>query len=178
MTRISYDPRQANKGMDLEAMIERAIEHYNQNKVALLQKIPTPIRPVKVDYKKGVIYKAFFEKKSTVDYIGNYKGYMLAFDAKENSIETRFPLSNVEEHQYSYLRRNKENGGISFLIVSFTTQGEIYYLPFRVLDRYWKGREKGGRKSIPYDEFEHEIEPRGLIRVDFIEVVKGVINNA
>lgn len=162
-----YNASQANRGMELEVEIEAAIHTYKHNRVALIQKVPTPIKPVKVNYKRGMILQAFFEKKSTVDYIGNYRGQMLAFDAKETSTKN-LPLSNIEDHQFEFMRMNDEMGGISFLIVSFTAEGEIFYLPFQQLEEYWILARRGGRKSIPYSDFHSEIRPRGLIRLDFL----------
>ncbi len=53
------------------------------------------------------------KKKSTVDYIGLFKGVPIAFDAKETKIETRFDLSNIKEHQYHFLENWEKNGGIA-----------------------------------------------------------------
>lgn len=178
MTRWNANYQYANRGMELEQEIEGAIFSYLYRKIALIQKVPTPIKPVEVNYKKGIITKAFFEKKSTVDYIGNYRGRMIAFDAKETST-TNLRLANVEQHQYDHLKFNHHLGGISFLIVSFTEEGEVFYLPFSTLDEYWILSQRGGRKSIPYSDFLHEIKPGGLVRLDFIrnvdEYMKGEI---
>lgn len=161
--------------MDLEKETIIACEYYRKIKKALIHKVPTPIHPVKVDYKSGKITLAFFEKKSTVDFIGNYKGKHIAFDTKETKVKTRFDLSLVEDHQYQYLKQNYEQGGISFLIVSFITLGDIFLLPFELLSNYWINAEIGGRKSIPIDEFEMEIEPDGMIRVGFIKNVNKYV---
>ena len=40
-------------------------------------------------------------------------------------------------------------GGISFLLVNFTGEGEFYLLPLETLKDYWEKAAKGGRKSIP-----------------------------
>ena len=47
-------------------------------------------------------------------------------------------------------------GGISFLLVNFTTEEEFYLLPLEVLKKFWESAQKGGRKSIPYSAFEEK----------------------
>ena len=158
----------ANRGKQLEQMIEQANERYKHIDRALVQKIPTP---VKVLNNNGGKVTGFYEKKSTVDYIGTYKGVPITFDAKQTSIETRFDLSNLKKHQYNYMKNWQENGGITFLVVRFSSLDEIYYLPFKTL-QYWQ--EEAKRKSIPYDSFEHKIKTEGLVVVDYLSTLEKV----
>ena len=58
----------------LEESINFTNEKYRQEKLALVQKIPTPITPMEIDKQKHHITLAYFEQKSTVDYIGNVQG--------------------------------------------------------------------------------------------------------
>ena len=71
--------------MDLlvEDMVNRTNEKYAEAGLALIQKVPTPITPVKMDKESRQITLAFFEQKSTVDYIGAVQGIPVCFDAKE-----------------------------------------------------------------------------------------------
>lgn len=158
----------ANRGKDFEELIEQANERYKFEGKALVQKIPKPTRQIS-KIQQGGRFTAIYKKKSTVDYIGVYKEEALAFDAKSTKIETRFDLGNVADHQYKFMKNWHENGGISFLIVQFKTQGEIYYLPFETL-RYWT--EEADRKSIPYDSFEHEVSSNGLVLVDYLSTLE------
>ena len=157
----------ANRGKDLEELIEQTNERYRRQGRAEVFKIPEPIKQIS-EMKQGGRFTAVYEKKSTVDYVGTYEGHALAFDAKSTKVETRFDLSNVAKHQYRFMKNWSESGGISFLIVKFKTQGVIYFLPFKKL-RYWT--EKAERKSIPYESFEYEIEQNGLVLVDYLSVV-------
>ncbi|MCK8824715.1 Holliday junction resolvase RecU [Fuchsiella alkaliacetigena] len=141
----------ANRGQALEDMIELTNNQYLRQGRALVQKIETPVKQLSKISRNGT-FKACYKKKSTVDYLGIYKGQGIAFDAKQTKVETRFDLKNVKKHQYLYLTSWVANGGIGFLIVHFAIQDEFYYLPFKLLDRYWQAKLKGGRKSIPYDE--------------------------
>ena len=57
------------RGSTLEELINRTNEKYAENGLALIQKIPTPITPVRMDKEHHQITLAYFEQKSTVDYI-------------------------------------------------------------------------------------------------------------
>ena len=58
------------RGSVLEELINYTNEKYRQQKLALVQKIPTSIKPVRFDKTKRHITLAYFDQKSTVDYIG------------------------------------------------------------------------------------------------------------
>lgn len=58
------------RGSTLEDLVNRTNEQYAQKKLALIQKIPTPITPVRMDKENRHITLAYFEQRSTVDYIG------------------------------------------------------------------------------------------------------------
>ena len=76
------------RGSTLEDMINRTNEKYCDSGLALIQKIPTPITPIKMDKEHRQITLAYFEQKSTVDYIGAVQGIPVCFDAKECSVDT------------------------------------------------------------------------------------------
>ena len=157
------------KGSGFEEMINFTNDFLQKRGAAVIQKIPTPITPVEISKDKRTITLGYFDKKSTVDYIGVASGVALAFDAKETG-QKSLPLQNVHEHQIEFMRSFRDNGGVSFLIVSFSRTGEIFILPFEVLEEYHKNALAGGRKSIPYDAFEKkyiaEVKMGGI--VDFI----------
>ncbi len=103
------------RGSTLEDMINRTNEAYRDRRLALIQKIPTPITPVDMN-KQRQITLAYFDQKSTVDYIGVVQEIPVCFDAKECAVNT-FPLQNVHEHQISFMKDFEEQGGISFFII-------------------------------------------------------------
>ena len=86
------------RGSTLEDFINLANEKYQQSNLALIQKIPTPIKPIKIDKDTRHITLAYFDMKSTVDYIGVVQGIPVCFDAKETAVDI-FPLQNIHEHQ-------------------------------------------------------------------------------
>ena len=79
------------RGSTFEELINQTNEQYEQMNLALIQKIPTPITPVKIDQGSRHITLAYFDKVSTVDYIGAVQGIPACFDAKECKTDT-FPL--------------------------------------------------------------------------------------
>ena len=79
------------RGSTLEDMINKTNEKYRENGLALIQKIPTPITPIKMEPETRHITLAYFEQKSTVDYIALYREFRYALMQK-NVIPTRFPL--------------------------------------------------------------------------------------
>ena len=65
------------RGSTLEDLLNRTNEKYAHNGLALIQKIPTPITPINIDKETRHITLAYFEQKSTVDYIGAVQGIPL-----------------------------------------------------------------------------------------------------
>ena len=116
------------RGSTLEDLINRSNDSYREKKLALIQKVPTPITPISIDKESRHITLAYFGQKSTVDYIGAVQGIPVCFDAKECAVDT-FPLHNIHPHQIAFMKEFEEQGGISFIILSYTMKNEVYYLP-------------------------------------------------
>jgi len=147
------------RGSTLEDMINHTNEIYRERKLALIQKIPTPITPITIDKESRHITLAYFDQKSTVDYIGAVQGIPVCFDAKECAVQT-FPLQNVHEHQVRFMKEFEEQGGIAFILLHFTREDEIYYIPFADLFRFWQRMGAGGRKSFTYEEVDKSLKVR------------------
>lgn len=141
------------RGTVLEEAINLTNEKYRQEKLALVQKIPTPITPIEIDKKNRHITLAYFDQKSTVDYIGNVQGVPVCFDAKECATDT-FPLQNIHEHQIEFMKEFEEQQGIAFLLIFFSKAEEYYYVPFRDVEVFWQRKEEGGRKSFRREELD------------------------
>ena len=143
------------RGSLLEDLINRSNEAYLEKGLALIQKIPTPITPIKIDKENRHITLAYFDQKSTVDYIGCVQGVPVCFDAKECTTDT-FALQNIHPHQMRFMENFEKQGGVSFLIIYYTGRDEIFYLPFTDVKKFWDRREAGGRKSFLYEELDRE----------------------
>ena len=161
------------RGSTLEDIINHTNEVYREKKLALIQKIPTPITPITIEKSTRHITLAYFDQKSTVDYIGAVQGIPVCFDAKECAVKT-FPLQNVHEHQIQFMKEFEEQGGIAFIILHFTALDELYYVPFRDLETFWKRMQDGGRKSFTYDEVDKSYQIRASrdILVHYLETIQ------
>ena len=139
------------RGSALEEYINHTCEKYREKGLALIQKVPTPITPVRIEQQSRHITLAYFDKKSTVDYIGVVQGIPVCFDAKECRTDS-FPLQNIHPHLVAFMQEFEQQGGIAFIILHFTALDEIYYMPLSHIMRFWKRMEEGGRKSFTYEE--------------------------
>lgn len=158
------------RGSTLEELINQSNDKYNEKNLALIQKIPTPITPIKMDKEHNHITLAYFDKKSTVDYIGAVQGIPVCFDAKECTSDT-FPLQNIHEHQMDFMDRFEKQGGISFFIIYFTKRDEKFYVPYRHALKFWNRMMEGGRKSFRYEELDssYKIRAHSGVMVHYLE---------
>ena len=161
------------RGSFLEEMVNMTNEKYRSQKLALIQKVPTPIKPITVDKESRHITLAYFEQKSTVDYIGVVQGIPVCFDAKECAT-TRFPLANVHEHQIKFMSEFEEQDGIAFLLIYFKSVDKFMYLPFAELKKFWERMEMGGPKNFKLEELEPswEVSPYAGTFVHYLEQIQ------
>lgn len=160
------------RGSVLENIINMTNEKYRKNQLALVQKVPTPITPVQIN-EKGQITLAYFDSKSTVDYIGAVQGVPICFDAKECAKNT-FPLQNIHEHQIEFMEDFESQGGISFLILYFSHVEEYYYFPLREIKKFWTRAKNGGRKSIQKEELVegYYLKGKSAVEIPYLEGIK------
>lgn len=161
------------RGSTLEELINRTIEKYQEHHLALIQKIPTPITPIRIDPEHRHITLAYFDQKSTVDYIGAVQGVPVCFDAKECATDT-FALQNVHPHQVRFMEEFERQKGIAFLLIYYTGREQFYYLPFCDLKKFWDRAEEGGRKSFRFEELRPEFflpKKQGIL-VPFLETLQ------
>ena len=144
------------RGSTLEEFINRTNERYKEQGLALIQKIPTPITPVKIDKEHRHITLAYFEQRSTVDYIGAVQGIPVCFDAKECNVDT-FPLQNIHAHQVEFMEAFEKQGGVSFFLIYYSGRNELYYMTFQEIKKFWNRAQDGGRKSIRFEELNPNI---------------------
>lgn len=145
------------RGSFLEELVNLTNEKYRNQKLALIQKIPTPIKPIQIDPATRHITLAYFEQKSTVDYMGVVQGVPVCFDAKECAAES-FPLANVHEHQIRFMEEFEQQDGIAFLLIYFKSKDRFMYLPFSRLMEFWNRMEAGGKKHFKWEELEPSFE--------------------
>lgn len=167
-----------NRGMTLESEINSSNEYYREEDIAYIYKKPTPIKIVKVDYPsrdKAVIKEAYFTVPSTTDYNGIYNGKYIDFEAKETKSKTSFSLNNIHAHQIKHLINVYLKGGISFLLVRFTTINETYFLETKILSKYI---DSTNRKSIPIEFFKENgylLKDGYRPRIDYLKIIDKLI---
>lgn len=160
------------RGSALEDLINRTNEKYLENGLALIQKIPTPITPINIDKQSRHITLAYFEKKSTVDYIGVVQGIPVCFDAKECAVDT-FSLQNIHEHQVTFMEQFEKQGGVAFFLIYYTHKDLFYYLPYEMLKFFWDRAQSGGRKSFRMEELnpEYILPKKNGIFVPYLDIL-------
>ena len=155
--------------MTLESEINDSNKYYLEKDIAVIYKKPTPIKVVKQVNEK--IIDAYFEKPSTTDYNGLYKGKYIDFEAKETKNNTSFPIKNIHPHQIKHLENVIKHQGICFLIVRFVNINETYLLFGTDFIPFIKTQT---RKSIPLSYFKekgHLIKDKLMPRVDYIKII-------
>ena len=161
------------RGSTLEELINRTNEKYQENGLALIQKIPTPITPIKIDKEERHITLAYFDQKSTVDYIGAVQGLPVCFDAKECAADT-FSLANIHDHQVKFMDAFEKQGGIAFFLIFYSHRNTFYYLPLAHLKYFWDRAKEGGRKSFRYEELnpEYVLPKKNGILVPYLDMLQ------
>ena len=161
------------RGSTLEEMINRTNEKYSEAGLALIQKVPTPITPIRIDKDSRQITLAYFDQKSTVDYIGAVQGLPVCFDAKECATDT-FALQNIHPHQVDFMQKFEKQKGIAFFLIYYTHRDILYYLPLEMLLYFWNRALEGGRKSFRYEELNpgYVLPKRHGILVPYLDILQ------
>lgn len=161
------------RGSMLEEMINLTNSKYREKSLALIQKVPTPITPISIDKENRHITLAYFEQKSTVDYIGVVQGVPVCFDAKECAVDT-FSMNNVHEHQITFMKEFERQKGIAFLLIYYKKYNIYYYLTFERLYEFWQRAVNGGRKSFRFEELDaaYQIPMLGGGCVHYLDMLK------
>ncbi|HET7577799.1 MAG TPA: Holliday junction resolvase RecU [Bacillales bacterium] len=166
-----------NRGMTLEEDINSSNAYYLSAEKAVIHKKPTPVQVVDVHFPKrsaAVIKEAYFQKPSTTDYNGVYRGKYIDFEAKETKQKTSFPLKNFHAHQVDHMRRVLQQDGVCFVLLRFSAFNEVYFLDAAHLLHYWDEQRSGGRKSIKKEEIQadgHRIPPGFRPRIDYLKII-------
>lgn len=107
----------ANRGATLETFIQYANQSYRREGIAFIQKQNTGFIPLRDGY--GKVYSVKVDKKATFDFMGRYKGYPIAIEAKNTNTDSiRFDA--VQPNQADDLDAfTSEAGTIGLVLVSF-----------------------------------------------------------
>ena len=166
------------RGSTFEEFINQTNLIYEENNLALIQKIPTPITPIDIDHKTRHITLAYFDKKSTVDYIGVVQGIPVCFDAKECVVDT-FPLANIHEHQVNFMTQFEKQEGLAFILISFSKYDKYYSMTYQELMHFWNRMQNGGRKSFRIEELNQDyfFTSKTNLLVPYLDMVQLDLQN-
>lgn len=118
---------QANRGKTFESFIEYANQTYRKNGIAMIEKQYVEMLPIRNSQGKVVTCK--IGEKSTVDFIGRYKSYPIAIEAK-NSKTDAIRFDRVEPHQADYMDKfTAQPGTIGLVLISFDLE-RFYAVPW------------------------------------------------
>lgn len=168
----------SNRGMDFENVVNSSNKYYLDSDIAVIYKRPTPIHIVKVDYKNNCRIKdAYFEKQSTTDYNGIYKGKYIDFECKETKSKTSLALHNISPHQIRHLQKVKNHGGIAFFLIYFSALDEVYLLDADHIINIVSSKD---RQSVPLSLIKEKgvlIEQGYIPRLKYLDAVEKVYFN-
>lgn len=125
----------ANRGRELEAAVISSCAIYRARKLAVIQKVATPVRfPRDAEP---------FREKSTVDFVGRYLRWPVAFDCKQVRGE-RWQPGKSHKHQQAFLEDFGRQGGIAFYLIDFVDRDTFAIPPDALV------QAMGERKSLCY----------------------------
>ncbi len=94
---------------------------------------------------------------------------MISKPKKQNHYD--FLFVNISEHQINHLERVKRHGGIAFIIIAFTSVGEVYLLDASIMiERFFHDK----KQHISYDEVKesgHLIKQGYQPRLAYLDVI-------
>lgn len=170
MTEISVKKKKthANRGMDFESLITNQCNKYIKEGRAYIFKLHTEfiIRRGAGGRIIGCVPKA----KSLTDYFGVLSnGQAIAIEAKNTNNKTSIPLSNIHDHQFSFLSEWNKYTKHSYYLIRFKEHNEVYLVHSSKVQHF---KDTETRKSIPYDWFKNSNNATLLNGVDFLEKIE------
>jgi recombination protein U len=134
----------ANRGMELEKIINNSLISWLQNDKILVFKQATAI---------GIHKKQYFFRKNlgTVDYHGLFKKQYFCFEAKSTEGKA-LRLNNLTKHQLNYLKITNNHGAISFIIIYFKMFQQLFIVDYLLIKHFLTQN----KKTINYPIIEKE----------------------
>ncbi len=141
----------SNLGKDFESDLEAVHDFYRLRCLADVRKIPNGWKLISETEYKNLQSKlpsshlartdggSYMQRvKSDVDFSGGGKTssgklFAIVFDAKQTN-GSRFPLSNIEEHQLLKLKSRFRCGIVSGIMLQFNEADRVFFVPFEYLD--------------------------------------------
>lgn len=119
-----------------------------------------------------------------LDFVGDFWGRGVSFDAKSTSVNTSFALRLLKKHQVVIVKHAHARGALAFFLVEFSELdgGPRYFaLTYPVLKSWWDRFEHDGTPaSIPFAAIEahcHEVKRAGNV-LALVGVVRDLLGEA
>lgn len=168
-SKTSVDKRNtslANRGMDLEEIVNNQCKEYKKDGKAYIFKLHTDWQ---VQRRGKFIVSAFPKAKSLTDFFGVLSNSeSIAIEVKNTNNKTSFPLSNIKEHQFIFLEEWSKYTRHSYYIIRFKEYDEIYLVHSSKVQNF---KDTETRKSIPYKWFTESENATLLNGADFLEYI-------
>lgn len=145
----------ANRGKQLELIIDKQNKLYINRNIAYVRKVPTNVRILGTNNRgqvRGNLMRGYF-----CDYVGVYKGRMLEFDAKQTNGKS-LSFDNVRANQELALETVHKMGGYAFLIVHFKELNRYFRLAWSDYSHIKSNTERKSLSLQHFEEYAHEIE--------------------
>jgi recombination protein U len=140
------NPSYANRGQPFETFIKFANKRYRQKEVGVVTKQATEFIPIR-DW-NGKIVNVKVEEKATVDFLGRYKQYPIAVEAKHTSSDS-IRWDEVQEHQADYMDDFIVPGTIGLVLISFGLK-RFFAIPWVFWQAAYNERVRpGGARTTP-----------------------------
>lgn len=175
---MPYTVYSGKRGMAFENLLEYTNNVYANKGKAIITKRATPMKIISKTRMPGQ-HICVFDKKSTVDYDGVYRGHSIQFEAKSTQ-EKRFPLDMITKDQVTFLNKAEKQGAICFVLIELRTLKSIYLVTNRMLQKYIRDAKNGGRKSIPLDDLEVYawlVESNNGFPLDYLSIVDRLLES-
>ena len=137
----------ANRGQTLEAFLKYANECYRQKGVAHIEKQNTEFIPIRDG--RGKLVSCKVEHRATFDFLGRYKHYPIAIEAKHSS-DNSIRWDRLEDNQADDMDDFiKEPGTIGLVVVSFGLK-RFFVIPWVFWQAAYNARVRpGGSRTAP-----------------------------
>ena len=146
------------QGLAFENLIERGLDYYRRQGLAVVEKTPEPMRVIKS--LSGGRFQAVFTKKAQPDYKGTLNGgRAVVFEAKYTGSDS-IEQSRVTPEQVAALEAHCQAGALCFVLVGFESGTEMWCIPWPV----WRNMQNYfGHKHIKHIELSRETRVRTII---------------
>ncbi len=125
LPRSPINAPRANRGRFAEQLLASTHAHYAAQRLAVMTPVPPPVGRLhrRTERARPGHFEGWYKTRTVADYLGALApdGRALALELKSTT-ESRWYLSQVEEHQAEFLHRWATVGALAYVLVVFLTE--------------------------------------------------------